>query len=160
LDVEINSITGRLSLYRKPMFSFNYVSATSKHPRHALIAWIRNEFHRILLICNNPCDYYLNARNFRSKLLNLHYGLNDCIIPPFSQSDRIHLLTKKPMKLYKSSLHWITWPYEAKGYLSTFLELVKSRSIRYNDLDTGSFREAITLNSNLLEECRNFPGNF
>ncbi len=38
-----------------------------------------------MLICNNPLDYYENAREFRSKLIRLHYDISDILIPAYSQ---------------------------------------------------------------------------
>jgi hypothetical protein len=155
LDVDVNTEKGTLSLYRKPMFSFNYVSARSKHPRHSLLSFVRNEYYRIMLICNNPCDYYINATEFRNKLLQLHYSIQDISIPAFSLSDRSFLLYREPQRSSSTTRNlWIPWPYEARGQLKPIMEVIKHRTSLHRKLDTRSLREAITLNLNILEECR------
>jgi hypothetical protein len=155
LDVEINTRKGQLSLYRKPMFSFNYVSARSKHPAHALKSWIKNEYYRIMLICNNPMDYYKSAQNFRYKLSHLHYEYWLTTIPAFSLLERKCLLTRASFKRSQQrSLKWIQWPYEGRGLLRCLLERVKTGFTYRRHLDFRNYREATTLNSNLLKECQ------
>jgi hypothetical protein len=155
LDVHLNSRTGSIGLYRKPSFNFNYVHSKSKHPRHSLVSWVKNEFKRILTICNSPSEYYSAVNTFSRELLKLDYSQSLCKAPLFSLNERYLLLFGSKLKKKKIKQQWIPWPYELKGLLKPYLEKALLRSMEYKgNPETLKIAEATTLNSSILTELQ------
>lgn len=143
-------------LYRKPSFNFNYLSYKSKHPLSTKVAWVRQEFYRIMMIYNSSTDYYHFAQEFVNKLKRLHYPSTLLEIPLWSIGDHLSRLYPIHHTSNKKPDVWITWPIELQHQLQdSFQDCAKI-------LPTLSYktpREAITLSPNLFRVLSRPPRN-